>query len=242
MTVLLALEGIIVCAQLVETVTGFGATVISLALGAHLVPLESLVVTLVIIGCLQSLWLVLRGWRHIRWDVLGKTVLPASAPGLALGAYLFASLGTPVLKLILGGFIILISAVELGRLLRQGQDPRALPTPVAWAVVFAGGFFHGMFATGGPLMVYFFGRTVHDKQAFRATLSVLWLLLNSALLVSYAWTGRLEDEPALRALYLVPALVAGIVLGELLHRRMNERIFKTFVQLVLLGTGVAMVV
>jgi uncharacterized membrane protein YfcA len=46
----------------------------------------------------------------------------------------------------------------------------------------------------------------------------------------------------LRALYLVPALVAGIVLGELLHRRMNERIFKTFVQLVLLGTGVAMVV
>jgi uncharacterized membrane protein YfcA len=242
MTALLALEGIIVCAQLVETVTGFGATVISLAFGAHLVPLESLVVTLVIIGCLQSLWLVFRGWRHIRWALLARTVLPASAPGLALGAYLFASLGTPVLKLLLGGFIILVSTVELGRLLRRGENPRALPTPLAWGVVFAGGFFHGMFATGGPLMVYFFSRTVHDKQAFRATLSVLWLLLNTVLLVSYAWTGRLEEEPVHRALYLAPALIAGIVLGELLHRRMNERIFRTSVQLVLLGTGVAMVV
>jgi len=53
---------IIVAAQIVETVTGFGATVIALALGVHIVPIETLVVALVLIGLLQSLWLVARGF------------------------------------------------------------------------------------------------------------------------------------------------------------------------------------
>ena len=240
LSIILGLAAIIICAHIVETVTGFGATVIGLSLAALFMPIGPLVVTLVIIGLTQSIWIVARGYRDIRWDVLLKTVLPFCAPGLAIGAWLASSLESSDLKKVLGVFVVVLASIELVRLIRNASSAKPLPRPVAAAVVFGGGLIHGMFASGGPLMVYYFSRTIHDKQEFRVTLSVLWMLLNAALLVSYAITGRLESGPALTALYLMPALAVGIVVGELLHGRMKERVFRTFVQGVLLFTGIAL--
>jgi hypothetical protein len=55
---LFLLACILVLAHTAETILGFGSTLIALALGAYLLPLETLVPMLVILGLLQSIWLV----------------------------------------------------------------------------------------------------------------------------------------------------------------------------------------
>ncbi|MBM3176333.1 MAG: sulfite exporter TauE/SafE family protein, partial [Chloroflexi bacterium] len=72
---------ILVLAHTAETILGFGCTLIALALGVYLLPLETLVPMLVILGLLQSIWLVARWYRHIDWRTLLLQILPLAVVG-----------------------------------------------------------------------------------------------------------------------------------------------------------------
>jgi uncharacterized protein len=78
---------VLVFAHAVETVLGFGATIITLALGIYIFSLDTMLPVLVILGLLQSLWLVVRWFRYIRWRVLLLHILPAVVVGMAIGIY-----------------------------------------------------------------------------------------------------------------------------------------------------------
>jgi len=231
----------ITLAQLVETITGFGGTVLALSLGAQLVPLPPLVTALVAIGWLQSAWLVARGFREIRWRTLGLVILPLTAPGLALGALFAARADEALLRRALGLFVVLAAALELHRLVR-GAGQAKLPWPLTAALLLGGGAVHGVLGSGGPLVVTWLSRAVPEKAAFRATVSALWLLLNTVLLVAFALAPR---EPAAVTQYFLlglPALAVGVALGELVQRRVPERTFRFVAQGVLLTTGVLLLV
>ena len=239
MTILL-LTCILVAAHVIETITGFGATIIALSLGAHLLPVEVLVVALVLVAWIQSAWLISRGFRHIDWRTLTTRILPFSAVGFPVGIWSFRVLPGEALKLLLGAFVVTISLAELYRLYRLQASPRALPLPATAGLLGAGGFFHGLFASGGPLVVYYASRALAEKGVFRATLSVLWITLNTVLIVSYGLSGRLGERPLTLALYFLPALACGILAGELLHSRVNQGTFKKLVQFVLFFTGISL--
>ncbi|MEZ4375521.1 MAG: sulfite exporter TauE/SafE family protein [Polyangiaceae bacterium] len=65
-----------------------------------------------------------------------------------------------------------------------------------------------------------------NKHTFRATLTAVWLTLNSVLLVRFVSSGRIDAE-VLRSLpWLVPAVPAGIFLGEKLHAKIDEQRFQ----------------
>jgi uncharacterized membrane protein YfcA len=89
------------------------------------------------------------------------------------------------------------------------------------------------------MIVSVLGRTLgDDKSRFRATLSALWLVLNGALAVSYAVDGSLGRGSLARSLSLVPALLAGLWLGERIHARVRGPSFRrgVFALLVVAGT------
>lgn len=234
----LILGAITLLAQTVETIAGFGSTIIALALGIHFIPLTEWVATLVIIGWLQSLWLVTRGWHHIQWRILFTRILPGCAIGLPTGIWLQNQLNPNALKYLLGIFVIFAALLELIRMRKATARP--LHPALGHAIVAGGGFFHGMFASGGPMIVYFTSRVITAKSAFRATLSVLWLILNSILLITYTASGRINSPILTRAAFLLPALALGILAGEYLHHRLNEKIFRTIVYVLLLLTGIAL--
>lgn len=237
--VIAVLLAVVVAAQLVETVAGFGATIISLSVGAHFVPIETLVVTLVLIGLMQSTWLVVRGRVHVQWRLLLTRVLPPAAVGLAAGNIVFQSVDAASLKPVLGVFVIAFASWRLWQLFGK-KDPSTLPAFAGVLLTLGGGFFHGLLASGGPLIVSYASRAITDRHAFRATLSTLWLALNTALLISYALHGQLVMQPVTLTVLLVPAVFVGILLGELIHHRINEVLFRKVVQVLLLGIGVSL--
>ena len=114
--------------------------------------------------------------------------------------------------------------------------------PLGILVLILGGFVHGIFASGGPLIVIYSCRELPDKSSFRATMSALWLVLNSALLISFLVSHQVRPADYQTALILLPALVIGILVGEILHHKVNEFIFKIVIQFILLLTGVFMLI
>jgi hypothetical protein len=194
------------------------------------------------IGYLQSIFLVARGFKHILWKILLTRILLFSAIGLPLGMLLYSYFDEHQLKLVLGTFIVLISSLQIYTLLKNNGELQPLHYAPASIVLILGGFIHGIFATGGPLIVFFASREIKEKAAFRATMSMLWLILNSVLLIRYLIAGQLGKQPLQLAGMLVPALLIGIGIGEIIHHRVDERIFKFVVQGILLLTGISLLV
>lgn len=229
---------IVLGAFLVEATLGFGATVVAVALGALVVPIPELLPAFVPLNIALSTWMLVR-WRHqVDWRLLLRRILPLMVLGLPAGLLLFDAGGEALLARVFGGFVVVLSAMELWRMARPGDPFRDLSPVGAGLLLVAGGVIHGAFATGGPMAVYVAGRRLPDKGAFRATLSTLWLVLNLVLVAGYALTGDLDAEAGRLLLVLLPGLVLGLAAGEWLHGRVDARLFRVLVFALLAVAGV----
>jgi uncharacterized membrane protein YfcA len=218
-----------------EAITGFGSTVIALSLGALLVPINSLLPILVPLG------LVLSGsmaWRYrllIDWSLLLRTVLPGMLMGTIVGYALIPYLNGALMKQLFGLIIIWFAASELWRS-RLNIGSRSKPMWFVRFLILAAGMSHGLFASGGPLLVYSLVGLPLDKLRFRATLATVWFTLNFLLSSIYLMDGQLLPALPMVASYL-PLLLLGLWIGERLHHRVDEQQFRKAIFSLLLVTG-----
>ena len=102
-----------------------------------------------------------------------------------------------------------------------GVAPRAAPVALVGA-----GVIHGMFSTGGPLVVWALGRSLTGKRAFRATLACVWMVLATTLTLAYTANDRIDAGTLRATTTLVPVLAVALSVGEWAHHRLDERRFR----------------
>lgn len=233
---------IVLAGFLVEGVIGFGSTVIVVSLGSQLLPVEQLLPAFVPLNVLLSCWLLMRGRALVAWRVLARELAAPVLLGLATGMALASVAPTQLLRLVLAGGIVVLAAIELRRAVAAPSTAAARPLPAAVRLLVygLGGVAHGLFAVGGPLITYALRRTLTDKGAFRATLAVLWLTLNSTLLVRWTWDGAFTQQGGVLTLVMATALIPGAWLGDRLHHRLPADKFARLVWTVLLAAGLAL--
>lgn len=226
-----------------EAVVGFGSTVLTVTLGAQLLDLDRLLPAFVPLNLVLSAYLVARHFRKVEVRLLVRRVLPSVGVGMAVGVALFRLFGGgKVLELVLATFVVGLASLEIFRLFRASSTAGAAPLTKGPAIfiLLLGGVVHGLFGSGGPMVVYFASREIRDKGTFRATLSALWLLLNAVLVGNYFSLGLLGRQTLEVTLTLFPALLLALVVGERLHRRLDERHFRPLVYGLLLFAGLAL--
>src|SRR5690606_36512480 len=143
----------ILLAYTIEAVTGFGSIVIALALGALLLPIPELLPVLVPLNICMSGYLGWRHRRHIQWGLLLKLILPLMLLGTLLGHGLRPWLGEALLRQGFGALVVWFATRELWRLWR-GVQAQPHPSLLSRALTLGAGLTHGLFASGGPLLVY----------------------------------------------------------------------------------------
>ena len=231
----LTLAGFILLAYTLEAITGFGSIVIALSLGALLLPIDQLLPVLVPLNICMTGYLV---WRHrqmIDRPLLLSMILPGMVVGTLIGYALLPWLNAALAKRLFGALVLWFAARELWRLHHAAVQP-VRPLWLSRLLSLCAGISHGLFASGGPLLVLALAGTQLDKARLRATLVTVWFSLNSLLTVAFLLDGRLL--PALpQVLSYAPLLLIGVWLGERLHRRFNEQHFRIAIYLLLLVTG-----
>lgn len=231
----LTLAGFILLAYTLEAITGFGSIVIALSLGALLLPINQLLPVLVPLNICMTGYLV---WRHrqmIDRSLLLGMILPGMLLGTVIGYALLPFLDAALAKRLFGALVLWFAARELWRLHHAAVQP-VRPMWLSRLLSLGAGVSHGLFASGGPLLVFALAGTKLDKARLRATLVTVWFSLNSLLTVAFLLDGRLQPALPQVASY-APLLLLGIWLGERLHRRFNEQHFRIAIYGLLLGTG-----
>jgi len=244
----LGLLALVTASFVLEAIVGFGGTVVVVTLGVHFLPLDALLPRYVPVSLVLSLWLMVRGLSGVEWGLLLRRILPFMGLGMAVG---LAMQGTVDRRLLLGAFGVLVTVIsvpEIRAFARRSPptDPAPggtvpLSRPVSAVVLAGAGVVHGLFGSGGPLVVYFLGREMLDKSVFRATLSTLWVVLSVVLCISFVQRGVLDTEVLGRAAPLLLGVVVGGAIGERLHARVNIRVFRVVVFVVLALAGLSLV-
>lgn len=221
----------------VEAATGFGATVIAVALGVHLFPLDELLPVIVPLGLVLSASIAWRERAHTDRRLLLHRILPLMILGLALGLVVFETASNTALQRAFGFFIVVVALLELWRNRAGAPAAPALPPLLRNAALLGAGVIHGLFSSGGPLLVYALGRAPVAKRAFRATLSTVWVVMATALSTAYTIRGHVDTDTLAATATLIPVLGLAFLAGNWVHGRLDEQRFRTFVYVLLLGAG-----
>lgn len=229
----------ILLAYTIEAITGFGSIVIALSLGAILLPIPEMLPVLVPLNVFMSGYLTWKHHHHIDWRLLGTLILPLMLAGTVAGYLLIPWLGASILKVLFGLLVVWFAGKELWRLF-GGRVAVPHGLMASRIITFGAGITHGLFASGGPLLVYALAGIQLDKSRTRATLLTVWFTLNLTLSAFYLVDGSLIAS-ASRLVWYLPLLVVGVLVGEFLHHRLNEDRFRQAVYGVLLVTGVLLV-
>ena len=241
----LAFGLVVLTAYAVQTMIGFGSMILCVTLGALLMPLPQVLALAVPVSLLQTGYIITRHRSAIRFRLLLLEVLPLMVAGAALSIWLLGDLKAPWLKPAFGGLVLVLSLRELWTRLRRLRPQHAEAADVSkvaqTGALFGAGVVHGLFATGGPLLVYAIGRRKLSKGEFRSTVTAVWFVLNLALVVVYFRAGRLGGDMLAPLLTLVPAVGVGIVAGEVLHHKIDEERFRVVLFVLLAVAAIALI-
>jgi len=240
---------IIAAAHGVQVVIGFGGSILALTFASLVAPVENLLPLLVPLNLGVPLYLSIRYRRSIDRPQLVRRIIPYALLGLPLGFGLFLVIDGSSLTLAYATFIILLASLRLLNVVRARRRPASIdradeqaptspdkPAPSRlWLL--GGGLCHGLFATGGPVLILYTAVALPEKQRFRCTMAALWVLLNASLVTGYALHGDLTQETLRITASLAPALIVGVVVGEALHRRISQETFTLLVYVLLLIAG-----
>lgn len=228
-----------------EAVTGFGCTVLAVPFITMLFGVKVGVMVLTVLAWLLALFFVVTKWKQIdfkQYAIIASLMLC----GLPLGIYLFKYADLKLLKLILAIFIVSTAALQLLKLSNIIKLNKPLPKPLAILLLITGGIVHGMFSSGGPLVVLYATKAIPDKGRFRATLCLLWTTLNTIIIAMYFVGGTLPkpvlQEGLTKLPWMLPFLLAGIFVGEKVHDKVDARTFSFIVFSMLFVTGCFMLV
>jgi uncharacterized membrane protein YfcA len=240
----LAFSVVVFGAYTVQTATGFGSTLICVTFGAHLLGLEEVIRLAVPISFLQTGYIVVRHGDGIQWRLLIRRVLPLMAVGMGIAFVLLARVRGSWLGLLFGVIVLALSTRDLHRL--RSANPAALDAPISRpasvAALLSAGIIHGIYASGGPMLVYAIGREGLTKKAFRSTLSMIWIVLNAVLIGRFLLLGAYDRSVVQDLLILLPTVPLGILAGEWVHHKVDERRFKVAVLSLLIAAAISLIV
>lgn len=206
-----------------EALAGFGGTVLALALGAEVRPLPELLAIFIPANIVLSAALLVRHREAVKWRLLLRRILPAMALGLPFGLALVHFAGRAFAPL----FAVVVVGLALLEALRL-RVPSQRPLSRGGLYLALAGVVHGAYGTGGPLVVFVTAREVEDKQAFRATLAVLWIVLNTVLIVGFVARGWMSGHTLYQTALLLPVVAVALALGEWCAARIPDRPFRAF--------------
>ena len=226
---------ILSAAFLIRGIAGFGSGLIAIPLLALMLPLP---VVVPVVGLLDYAASASHGVRHrkaVVWrDLL--PIIPFSLVGVVVALYLFTSLDAILLRKLLGGFILLYACYSL----LDPSPPKRFSRTWAAPVGVFGGLISTLFGTGGPFYVIYLRLRGHGKDAFRATVAVIFLIDGASRITGYIIAGFISMEMLVLTAAALPVVAVAMYIGGHIHTTISAKTFTRLISVLLLGSGTAL--
>lgn len=215
--------------------SGFGGVTVPLL--TWILSLKTVAPLVTFLGLISSAAILRSDWRHVAWKDL-RRILPATAAGVAIGAYFFKVLDAITLARLLGGVVLAYGCYALlatWRPQRSNRLPMSIITPVAGTIAgFVGTLFGSM---AGMFYAMYLDMLRHSRDVFRATAAAALFALGVLRGGAYVITGEFTREVMITCAAALPMMAIGIWAGGRIHANLNDIAFRRLVAVILILSG-----
>ncbi len=227
---------IIFLSNIIQTITGFAGTVLAMPLSMKLEGSATAKPVLNLVALLVCVYIVLRHLKDIDWKHF-LIILISVGAGFGVGyAVDLIPMEGKILLYIYGGIVILMSILFFFIDFEKVNLPKWLMI----VFLFLGGIMHKLYVSGGPFVVIYGLHELKDKNKFRATLSLLWIILNSMLFATQLINGSFSEHVWILFGIGAGVTILSLVIGSFIAPKLSKNVFMKVTCVLLLISGVTL--
>lgn len=226
---------VIFATNTIQTITGFAGTLLAMPLAIKLVGVsnaKSVLNVFTIFACASIAW---QNRKEINKKELFKIIAGMGA-GMFIGMKLFDIVPQNILLKSYGLLIIIIAFKNI--FIKKSVE---LDDKLKIIILLAAGIIHGMFVSGGSLLVIYAAAVLKNKDEFRATVSPVWVILNSCMIYSHYTSGYYTKTNLLVMLLSIIPLVLSVRFGNVLYKKVDENTFMKITYILLIISGLIVI-
>lgn len=242
---------VILLTNIIHGITGFAGTILAMPPSLMLVGYDIAKPILNVLAIFSGVYVFVGNYKSINWKELARIVV-VMALGIVGAVYikgLFIGKEHLLYKL-LGLLVIGLSVQGLYKLVHKPEPDTKKPAERQTAARNAGtcallvlaGIIHGLFVSGGPLLTGYMTKRIQDKTVFRATISTVWIFLNTLVFLEDVQAGMWVPSTVKMLGISVPFLLAGMFIGSKLVTRMSQLVFMKLTYVLLFISGLSLLV
>ena len=224
-------------AEIIGTMAGFGSSTIFLPLALLFVDFKTAIILVAIFHLFGNLGRI----AFFRQGFDKRIILQFGVPSVLLsllGAFLIGVLPQPILKLILGIFLIITSASFLAK--------PGLKFPANTGTFIAGGsvtgFITALVGTGGALRATLLQGFNIEKVKYIATAATIALATDVTRIPVYISQGFLTEQYYLYLPVLFGIALTGSFIGRKIVKRINQELFRKVVLIAIILVSIKFIV
>ncbi len=227
---LLIVAIIILFTSIVQSVAGFGFSLLAVPLMVLFVDLRQAVIVATLLGTVSNFG---QAWqlRHFHHRPIATRFIFASCLGAPFGFALFRFGNQSILKVLLG-LAVLFGVWMLAR----GRDMQNAHVSLDWIMGWLSGVLLMATSTNGPPIVFTLQARRLEPDTQRATLNLIFSVTGVFSVCVFALSGQIHSEELYVSLVAAPLMILGVYLGIVMRKHINAAAFRNMV-LVLLTLG-----
>ena len=232
---------IILCANIMQGITGFAGTILAMPFSLILMGYPVAKPILNVLGLLSGVYVFVGFYNKVNRHELIKIVI-VMAVGIFLGIFIKDSFSGKenLLYKALGIFVILLSVIGLQKRFRSKKIENEKWKNFSSLLLPLAGIVHGIFVSGGPLLISYLTKRINDKTEFRATISTVWIILNGIVLLDDFRAGFWDVRLCIIFAVSLPFLFAGMKIGSILYEKMSQETFMLLTYILLFISGITL--
>ena len=218
-------------AYAIESIFGFGGTIIFLGISGFFFDFNSLLKLAMIVGLSSGLAVLIQSYKYVSLKHLIK-ILIYTIPGALIGTYFISYFASDVLIKIFALILIVYGCFNL--FFPDIKFPQFLKN----FFVILGGFIQGIYTIGGPFVLMGYKDYFSSKQELRSTMAGYFFIINSLRAIFFVFLGGSYLE-IVKMYYPIALLVMlSVWLGYFIHKQIPEILFKKLIIIAITLIGV----
>lgn len=219
-----------------QAITGFAGTLLAMPISIIILGVDEAKVVLNILTIISCLAITMKSYKNINYKEFIK-ITSIMIIGIIIGIKIFKIISADILIYIYAVLIILI-AVK-GLFIKKKIN---LHKYVMFIILVIAGIIHGMFVSGGALLVVYAVNVLKDKDEFRATVAPIWVILNTFMIYDHIKMGYLTQSSLNLILISIIPLFAGVYIGNKIQKKINQETFLNLTYILLIISGILLII
>jgi len=232
---LFVLVFIVLVASFLQASTGFGFSIIGTPFLLAIYPVHEAIQINIILSIFLSVFMILKIKNELD-KILLQMLIKGSAIGMVGGIFIYLLIDVRWLKFSVGTLVLMLTVLLVLKFSIKRTNKKD---------IIVGGV-SGLLTTsigvpGPPLLLYFSSAKI-DKYTLRSTTLAYYLFVYTGSLLMQIIFGGTSITIWKNSLTAIPALFAGILMGQLLINRISQRTFRVITCVILIFTGIYLII